>query len=323
MNCGIRHIQNSNTYEVECDQLAYIAALKPIVHTLVSSALPECALTPELLALFVSLLGAVAYALLTRWDIAVYVSALQRAGSKATIIHIRRLNAVVRWIQRNPKSIVYARLSSSSSSFTKLVGISDSAFKREGDEGHAMRGALIARMSGDPDHLASGPVHLLEDVCSKQKHVVRATFSAELFQACDTTDLVISIAQAIHEITVGRASPSETRRLREVGGFANALWIVVDANSVFAAITVLTQPRTPTEKSLLGHLLFLRELLDKDVLHGIAWVDTRDMVSDGLTKGSVNRAALHELFSGKWTIHHPHEEWRSSRPRQPNPTDAD
>ena len=35
----------------------------------------------------------------------------------------------------------------------------------------------------------------------------------------------------------------------------------------------------------------MRELLDTKVLEALVWLDTRDMVADGLTKGSVDRDA--------------------------------
>ena len=57
--------------------------------------------------------------------------------------------------------------------------------------------------------------------------------------------------------------------------------------SVFAAVSAVFI-KTPAEKSLLCHVQFLRELLDYGVLAAIVWLDTRDMLSDGLTKGSVS-----------------------------------
>ena len=53
--------------------------------------------------------------------------------------------------------------------------------------------------------------------------------------------------------------------------------------SVFAAVTAVFV-KTPAEKSLLCHVQFLRELLDRGVLAAIVWLDTRDMLADGLTK---------------------------------------
>ena len=67
--------------------------------------------------------------------------------------------------------------------------------------------------------------------------------------------------------------------------------------SVYSAVTA-TYIKHPAEKSLLSHVQFLRELLDSHVLGALMWVDTRDMVSDGLTKGAVDRDALHKVMDG-------------------------
>ena len=55
--------------------------------------------------------------------------------------------------------------------------------------------------------------------------------------------------------------------------------------SVSAAVTAVFI-KTPAEKSLLCHVQFLRELLDHGVLAAIVWLDTRDMLADGLTNMS-------------------------------------
>ena len=53
--------------------------------------------------------------------------------------------------------------------------------------------------------------------------------------------------------------------------------------SVYAAITA-TFVKTPAEKSLLCHVQFIRELLNHGSLKALGWLDTRDMISDGLPK---------------------------------------
>ena len=63
-------------------------------------------------------------------------------------------------------------------------------------------------------------------------------------------------------------------------------------------------PKAPAEKSLLPHLLWLRDLLKKSTLKTMSWYDTRDMTPDGLMKGSVDRAALCELAGGPVTRNH-------------------
>ena len=61
-------------------------------------------------SLYMSLVGAVAFCLITRLDVAVFVVALQRFLQKPRIIHIKRLNAVVRYMQRTPVALAYERL---------------------------------------------------------------------------------------------------------------------------------------------------------------------------------------------------------------------
>ena len=80
--------------------------------------------------------------------------------------------------------------------------------------------------------------------------------------------------------------------------------------SVFAAVTA-SQVKIPAEKALLSHAQYLRELLDRKILSRLLWFDTRDMWSDGLTKGAVEREPLHDIMSGNLVLKHEHKEWSS------------
>ena len=98
-SCGIRHTRIATGYEV--DQTEYLRSLKPIVSPELTG-LPGEAPAPEPVAKqFLSLLMALAYTLQTRVDLCVYVNAPQRHAQTPTCLHVRRLNAVVRWAQRN------------------------------------------------------------------------------------------------------------------------------------------------------------------------------------------------------------------------------
>ena len=113
----------------------------------------------------------------------------------------------------------------------------------------------------------------------------------------------------LHEIKVGVVTQTEARRLREEGGYAVPAALFVDALSVHAAVTA-THIKIPAEKSLLSHIRFLRECLDNRVLAAIIWLDTRDMQADGLTKGSVDRAALDEIMAGHTSYKHSNKIWQ-------------
>ena len=80
--------------------------------------------------------------------------------------------------------------------------------------------------------------------------------------------------------------------------------LVIDAMGLLSSVAAV-KPRAPAEKSLYPHLLWLRDLLIKQILNSISWTDTRDMGADGLTKGSIDRTALLEFASGIVTITQP------------------
>ena len=114
----------------------------------------------------------------------------------------------------------------------------------------------------------------------------------------------------MHQIEQGSMTPAKARTFREEGGWALEVDLALDAYSVFAAVTA-TQVKIPAEKNLLSHVQYLRELLDRKILSRLLWFDTRDMWSDGLTKGAVEREPLHEVMAGNVRLQHEHKEWSS------------
>ena len=269
------------------------------------SAESECG--EDLHLLYMSLLGDVAYLYLTRMDILVFISACQRFAHKPQIIHVKRLNVIVRWAQRNPKKLVY-RPMPRDDIFLNVVA--DAAFKKEEEKGHSLRGAVYMRATGTIKNSfrAKGVIHLLEYLCKALRHVTRSTFSSELHACCDSADLGILILLMLHEIEKGTVTCAQARQLRDEGGYAIPMAIQIDAMSVFAAITA-TYIKHPAEKGLLSHVQFVRDLLDTTVLQALLWIDTRDMLADGLTKGCIDRTVLHKLMSGYCEYAHEFKLW--------------
>eukprot|EP00974_Lingulodinium_polyedra_P027851 2690512-Lingulodinium_polyedra.AAC.1 len=77
----------------------------------VSASSGEASASPQHKALCISLLGALAYTLLTHIDSAVCIAALQRVAQAPLNLRVKRLNAVTRWAQRNPQGSPIAALS--------------------------------------------------------------------------------------------------------------------------------------------------------------------------------------------------------------------
>ena len=63
--------------------------------------------------------------------------------------------------------------------------------------------------------------------------------------------------------------------------------------------------KVPTERTLLGHIAWIREMIELGVVHSVQWCDTRDMVADGHTKGSIERGLLLQAMSGEQKYIHP------------------
>ena len=306
-NCGVRHLQDENTLECELDQIQFIQAVKPMHMPEMIGAPADRILSESAQSQFLSLLMTMAYALITRMDLAIYIASLQKVASKATVLHARRLNILVRWAQKNPKTLRYRRINGK---LDALMQLSDSAFKAEETTGLSMRGCLSLRMKSHDLRQGDVACHVLDFVSKSQRHVTRATFSSELFAGTDALDAGILLLLALHELEVGPVTPDAARHLREQGGTAVKLFLGLDAMSVFAAITAMIL-KVPAETSLVVHLRWVRNLLDCGILDAIVWVDTRSMASDGLTKGAIDRKALHEVMDGIWKVEQELKTWRS------------
>ena len=153
-NCGTRHIQDPVTKEITLDQIEYAKNMCTISHPELKTAKNEALCSAPLHQLFMSLLGAVAYLAHTRVDALVFISALQRYNSKPQIVHVKRLNKLLVWLQAHPKKLIYRRFGGSGRKIpeaarqTHVRLVSDAAFKKEGDEGHCLRGGLFLRAPG-------------------------------------------------------------------------------------------------------------------------------------------------------------------------------
>ena len=80
--------------------------------------------------------------------------------------------------------------------------------------------------------------------------------------------------------------------------------------------------RVPSEPNLFYVLQALRDRLDARALSGLWWIDTRDMVCDAMTKGSLSREPLLALWRTSMLriIGETPIVWRSTTQRQPRTT---
>ena len=129
-----------------------------------------------------SVLGTVAWAVLTRAELAVYVQALQRRAHGPRVTDCKRVHHVIRYVKKHKCCLKSVCLRHP----LTLVGFIDVAFKAQPDEptGLALRGlaATLQEDAKDNDqpHSFGGLANLADFTVRRQRRVVRSTFRAEL-----------------------------------------------------------------------------------------------------------------------------------------------
>jgi hypothetical protein len=296
---GVRHSINKSG-DITMDQYDYVKQLKTIDDTTVKNKPDDWPAEYALKVQFASLLGAVAWMVLTRMDIAVYVVALQRFTQAPQAIHIKRLNTLLRWVRRRPCAIVYKHFPPP----YRVMVVTDSAFKNEDASALAMRGACIG-ISQKNNNNPGGGLHVLEYYARKQKRVVRSTLGAETRAMADGVDVGKVVAIALHEIHSGPLSYEDAREIELRGNqWKIPIEACIDARSLFDALKN-EDTRTPTEVAMIFDLMALRESLECKRLDKLWWIDTRDMIADALTKGSIARDALMTIsMESHWKLQH-------------------
>jgi hypothetical protein len=244
--CGTRHTPLPGGAGYELDQIEYLAALKPIASSRLVGMSNDDAVSTDLAKLYLSLLMALAFTLITRVDLHVYVVALQRHTAHPTAGHVRKLNTLVRWAQQNPLRIRYPKMGCAN----RLEVHSDAAFRKEQkegvDAGRALRGAVFLRMgltSSCPrySHCGAQPCHLLDWQCGALKTVTRSTFTSELMSAISSTDHALALAMTLHEVLKGPRGAKAARDLRD-GTAPLAVDIELSLDSM-GVVTAVTAPR--------------------------------------------------------------------------------
>ena len=312
-HCGIQHHQHEDM-SITMDQNHYVKNLQLIDVTGIDASDGSKLLNASQHADYLSLLGGLAWLGQTRLDTAIYTQALQRAAQSPTVAHLLRLNTVVKWVRRKPASLFYRRLTGP----LRVVVISDAAFRREDSSGLAIRGATIGVSEDSGSDNPGGNMAVIEWYARRQRRVVRSTFGAEINGLIDAIETGRLIAFTLAELVHPGISLSDLRQMDDAGKLTIPIHACTDCKSVFTALQS-QDTHIPTESSLILIALQLKQLLVSGVLQSLFWIDTRDMVSDGLTKGLVSRKALMLLAStGRWKLLYPSERHQDFIPESGN-----
>ena len=135
------HEQDPATFEVWTHQHHCVPQMKEIPGDAKALVIDEEPADEDLSQLFMSLVGALAWLLLTMPGICIYVAYLQRQTKSPNLGHIRRANRLLRWVRRNLKKLgVYFRRLRAP---LRVVTLSDSAFKAQDYQRLVIGGCIV------------------------------------------------------------------------------------------------------------------------------------------------------------------------------------
>ena len=295
---GLKHRTTSEG--IILSQQHYVEQLRFIPESLYKHSGLEEFVNSEAKELFRSLVGGLAWAVQTRPDAAVFVGALQRHLSSPTSQHCRDANRVLHYLQQKPLEILIPKVGLP----WKMVVISDAAYQGKDQDHLALRSGIIALTARSAELKGEVKLQVLDTVSKKQSRVCRSTLQAELHSSLDLFGQAAVMAHGITETLCGNLSADELAGRFDRGQLGLELELVIDAKSVLEALR--PEQLRVSDKVTVIHLLKLAEHLELGHVRRLTWVDTRDMVADGLNKGIVDRNALRTLCRrGSWTVAHP------------------
>eukprot|EP00959_Pyramimonas_sp_CCMP1952_P340798 7138314-Pyramimonas_sp.AAC.1 len=80
-----------------------------------------------------------------------------------------------------------------------------------------------------------------------------------------------------------------------MGGLSIKVTSTIDVESVLKFLSSKDLEK-PAECTFLGDISWIRQKMERGIVHSIQWCDTRDMSADGHTKGSIDREMLLQVM---------------------------
>ena len=295
-HCGIMHCQNEDG-SVTMTQDHYIKDLKPIPLTKEQRQNEMDTVDDTLHAQYLALQGGLGWTVNTRHDVAVYIGALQRRQKAPRVLDVIRLNQVLKFVKKRKCYLLFKKLTAP----LKVLLISDSAFRRIGQDCLACRGHIVA-LAELCELQPGGKFHPLDVISRRHKRVNRSTFSAEVNGLADGLEPAKVIALQYDELIRGVATAATMAQVARQGLWALPIEAVIDAFGVFQAL-MAKDAKLPLEESLIAIVMTVREQFSRGLLKRLWWCCTQDMLADALTKGAVKREPLLEaLNNGAWVL---------------------
>ena len=208
----------------------------------------------------------------TRPDVLFEACRLSGTVKEAVVGNLMEVNKMIKQLKSNRVALKYQKLTDIKSS--KLVVYSDASLGNLQDGGS--QGAHVIFLAG--------PDQLMSPICwnsKKTRRVVRSTLAAETLAMADAIDTAVWIANLYSEFLKINLQ----------------IVCLTDCKSLWEAIKATT---SVTEKRLRVEMASIKELLEKNIIQEIRWLDSSEQLADCMTKkGASPRRLLEALETGK------------------------
>ncbi len=297
---GVRVSRDKETYGVIMNQTHYLAQLEPIkIEKTRGDGRNDESLATELeITDYRSVVSGMSWVALTSPLAMSVASLLQAALPKPTMRDLKKVNAALEDLKAKYTPLwLRGDLNLNE---VRLLGIGDSSLGNIGGK-YTQGGYLIFLVEQDVNSLG-GKMILVGYRAAKSKRVARSTLAGETLAMIGMCEEAVYLQEWLHE----HAHPELTswQLIQVADEDFIELTLLTDAENLEQ---LLTHPAAamPADRSLMLYLSALREDYGRGRIKHVGWIDTKDMIANGLTKldedGTIPSEELPEVLKqGLW-----------------------
>eukprot|EP00959_Pyramimonas_sp_CCMP1952_P067487 1408742-Pyramimonas_sp.AAC.1 len=100
------------------------------------------------------------------------------------------------------------------------------------------------------------------------RSLVRSSYSAETLAAAHDLENCYPTIVTLRELHAGPLAPAQLKYMLELGVLSIKVTLTIDAASVFKSLSS-KYLKKPTESTLLGHISWIRQMMERGIVHSI------------------------------------------------------
>ena len=179
----------------------------------------------------------------------------------------------------------------------RLICVSDASLKT--GKAKVSQGGYFILLTEKTPNKFGGICHVLEVSSKKATRVAKSSMAAEVLGLCRASEAGQRMTAWLHEIWYGAESASELIEVKPKDGLSTML--VTDAYDVYLTMRC-PRPYQGQDLSMTTYVESLREDLAVGRMTELAWIPTKTMLPDSLTKDMEDVLITQLMKTGIWTV---------------------